>query len=62
MDSEKEAMNQQRLEHMTDQELWASLKELKRQAAWEWHYEPERHIITAEMIAEVEAEITRRDV
>lgn len=55
-------MKGQRLEHMTDQEIWRNLKDLKRQAAYAWHYDAEEYNKLKEMIAEVEAEITRRDV
>jgi hypothetical protein len=54
-------MNKQKLEDMTDLEIWDTLRKLKREAAWCWENHAERYNTLREMIGEVEAEITRRD-
>ncbi len=51
-----------KLEDMTNEELWNTLRELKREAAWCWENNAERYNTLREMIGEIEQEITRRDV
>jgi hypothetical protein len=54
-------MKKQKLEEMTNEEIWDTLRKLKREAAWCWENHAERYNTLREMIGEVEAEITRRD-